>query len=194
LAKAFVGHADSPPNVSKRLENPASRYGYLASLNSLGSRRKSVRVTWGIGGHLCVVVEDTDRFIGERRLRVLRETGAQIAKRLTAAHLFAAVAECLAANQRDLPFALIYLLESDGEHAALACRTGIHANHRAAPSPLTLETSEWPIKQALAESTAVMVDDPAPVLVICRPETGISRRDRRSSFRSLSRRRNNLPG
>jgi signal transduction histidine kinase len=71
------------------------------------------------------------------------------------------VAECLAANQRDLPFALIYLLESDGEHAALACRTGIHANHRVAPSLLTLETSEWPIKQALAESTAVRVDDPA---------------------------------
>ena len=107
------------------------------------------------------MVEDTDRFIGERRLRVLRETGAQIAKRLTAAHLFAAVAECLAANQRDLPFTLIYLLESDDEHAALACRTGIHANHRAAPSLLTLETSEWPIKQALAESTAVRVDDPA---------------------------------
>ena len=29
----------------------------------------------GIGGLLCVVIEDTDRFIGERRLRVLREIG-----------------------------------------------------------------------------------------------------------------------
>ena len=32
----------------------------------------------GVGGLLCVVIEDTDRFIAERRLRVLREAGAQV--------------------------------------------------------------------------------------------------------------------
>ena len=80
--------------------------------------------TGGIGGHLCVVIEDTERFISERRLRILREIGARIPNRQSEADLFAAVAECLATDPRDLPFALIYLLESGGEQAALACSTG----------------------------------------------------------------------
>ncbi|MGZ6253475.1 MAG: ATP-binding protein, partial [Candidatus Binataceae bacterium] len=113
----------------------------------------------GIGGHLCVVIEDTDRFIGERRLRILREIGARIPNRQSEADLFAAVAECLATDPRDLPFALIYLLEGGGEQAALACSTGIRPNHRAAPSLLTLDGGEWPIRQALTESTAVIVAD-----------------------------------
>ena len=58
-----------------------------------------------------------------------------------------------------LPFALIYLLESGGEQAALACSTGIRPNHRAAPSLLTLDGGEWPIRQALTESNAVIVAD-----------------------------------
>jgi hypothetical protein len=61
----------------------------------------------GIGGHLCVVIEDTERFIGERRLRMLQEIGARIANQQTAASLFAMVCECLATNQRDLPFSPI---------------------------------------------------------------------------------------
>ncbi len=113
----------------------------------------------GIGGHLCVVIEDTDRFIGERRLHLLRDIGARIANRQTAANLFAAVSECLATNQRDVPFTLVYLMQKDGEHAELACSSGIHANHRAAPSVLLLDAGEWPIKRALADSKAVIVDD-----------------------------------
>jgi PAS domain S-box-containing protein len=113
----------------------------------------------GIGGHLCVVVEDTDRFIAERRLRVLQEIGGRIANQQTAADLFRAIREGLAINQRDLPFTLIYLLESDGESAELACSTGIPANHRAAPQVLRLDAAQWPIRQATAESTKVLVDN-----------------------------------
>ena len=113
----------------------------------------------GIGGHLCVVVEDTDRFIGERRLRVLREVGTGIAGRQTAENLFDAVRRCLATNQRDLPFTLIYLLESDGRHAELVCSTGIDRDHSAAPPMLLLDANEWPIAQPFAESRAVIVED-----------------------------------
>jgi signal transduction histidine kinase len=113
----------------------------------------------GIGGHLCVVIEDTERFIGERRLRMLHEIGARIANQQTATSLFAMVCECLATNQRDLPFSLIYLIDSNGESAELACSTGIHTSHRAAPQSLRLDASGWPIKQARAESKALILDD-----------------------------------
>jgi len=116
----------------------------------------------GIGGHLCVVIEDTERFIAERRLRVLHEIGARIPNRQTIASLCSAVGECLAGNRRDMPFTLIYLVESDGEHAVLACSTGIDANHRAAPEVLQLDAGGWPIRQARAESKAMIVEDLAP--------------------------------
>jgi len=113
----------------------------------------------GVGGLLCVVIEDTDRFIAERRLRVLREAGAQVVGRRTAPELFNALGECLATNRRDLPFTLIYLLGSGGQHLELVCSTGIDQHHRAASPLIALESSAWPIGQALAESSAVIVDD-----------------------------------
>ncbi|MGB7951627.1 MAG: histidine kinase, partial [Candidatus Binatia bacterium] len=45
----------------------------------------------GIGGMLCVVTEDTERVIGERRLAMLRELGADLAAINTEKELFSAV-------------------------------------------------------------------------------------------------------
>jgi PAS domain S-box-containing protein len=113
----------------------------------------------GIGGHLCVVVEDTDRFIGERRLRILHEIGARIVNQKTVASLLDAVCECLATKQRDLPFTMIYLQDGNGERAEMACSTGIHVGHRAASQVLSLDTAPWPIKQACTAAAPVIVDD-----------------------------------
>ena len=62
-----------------------------------------------IGGMLCVVTEDTERVIGERRLATLRELGADLAAINTEAQLFSAIRRHLDAHAKDLPFALIYL-------------------------------------------------------------------------------------
>src|SRR3954451_24134358 len=66
-------------------------------------------------GMLCVVVEETDRVLGERRLGTLRElaqaTGAAEGER----ELFAALDRCLAANRYDLPFGFAYTAGEAGE-------------------------------------------------------------------------------
>ncbi|WP_203236261.1 ATP-binding protein [Methylobacterium crusticola] len=84
-----------------------------------------------ITGMLCVVSEETERVIGERRLRILRDLGARMAAARTVREVGAVVAGCLGAGTHDLPVALAYL---DGEGSggpALLARGGIAAGHPA---------------------------------------------------------------
>jgi len=76
-------------------------------------------------GMLCVVSEETDRVIGDRRLSTLRELAARLAATRSEAEVLGAVEEALGANPLDLPFTLAYLLDAEGGEARLACRTGV---------------------------------------------------------------------
>jgi len=61
-------------------------------------------------GHLCVVTEETDRVIGERRLNTLRSFSAELNKAISEDDVVNCVIRCLNENQKDLPFTLVYLL------------------------------------------------------------------------------------
>ncbi|MGA2409416.1 MAG: ATP-binding protein, partial [Candidatus Binataceae bacterium] len=116
-----------------------------------------------IGGLLCIVVEDTNRYIAERRLTVLRETAAQIANTRDLNELFGAIARCAGANLYDLPFSLIYLAEPDGSYARLMSHTGIGLNHPAAAGVIKINAPDqpWPISEVLARAEPVLISDPA---------------------------------
>ena len=77
-----------------------------------------------IVGMLCVVTEETERIIGERRLFSLRELASEIAGKSTSAEVSAATDRSLSANLKDLPFTLIYQFDPDGV-ARLTCATGV---------------------------------------------------------------------
>jgi hypothetical protein len=113
-----------------------------------------------VGGHLCVVIEDTVRVISDRRLRVMRDIGARITKTRSVDSLFNEICECLATNERDLPFTLFYLLRPDGENAELVCSTGIHSNHPAAAPEIGIHSgqSPWPIAEALSRATPLLIE------------------------------------
>src|SRR5215210_1899278 len=67
-------------------------------------------------GMLCVVVEETERVIGERRIATLRDLAAEATAATTERELFGAVERSLARNARDLPFAFAYTTpEQEGE-------------------------------------------------------------------------------
>jgi signal transduction histidine kinase/DNA-binding response OmpR family regulator/serine phosphatase RsbU (regulator of sigma subunit) len=89
-----------------------------------------------IMGMLCVVSEDTERVIGERRLATLRDLGS-VATTLTEEEVLATAARHLAGNAQDLPFALVYLYDDDGT-PVLRATTGIGAEH-----PVARDT-HWP--------------------------------------------------
>ncbi|MEV4655602.1 SpoIIE family protein phosphatase [Micromonospora sp. NPDC049301] len=67
-----------------------------------------------VSGVYCIVNETTGRVLGERRLRALAELGAELADVGSAAELGRTAAGVLGRHRADVPFALIYLADSDG--------------------------------------------------------------------------------
>ncbi|MBV8357065.1 MAG: response regulator [Deltaproteobacteria bacterium] len=114
-----------------------------------------------LGGLLCIVTEDTDRYIAERRLKVLGELAAHLANARNEEELCAAIKCSLAANKHDLPFSLIYFAETDNQHARLVCNIGIDAGVAAAPHFIERDRTDgpWPVFDVLAQAEAVLVSD-----------------------------------
>lgn len=112
-----------------------------------------------VTGMLCVVTEETERVIGERRLRFLRQLGSALSGAMGEAEVLAAIESSLSQNPKDLPFTLAYLFE-DGR-ARLACSSGIAAGHAAAPEKIEPGAADaaWPVAQLLAGRGAVTVED-----------------------------------
>jgi len=108
-------------------------------------------------GMLCVVSEETERVIGERRMMTLRDLGSDPTVVRTERQMLDFAAGQLARNPYDLPFTLTYLFDEDGE-ARLAGMSGIEAGHPAAPTVLSAEgTSVWPLAEPAA-GEAVLVE------------------------------------
>jgi signal transduction histidine kinase/CheY-like chemotaxis protein len=114
-----------------------------------------------VAGHLCVVTEETDRVIGERRLKTLRSLAGELNKTITEEDVVACFARCLGDNQKDLPFTLLYLFTEDGSEARLACQTGMAERHPAAPESiqLTEENQPWPISDLLTGKDSIIVEN-----------------------------------
>src|SRR5215472_4144682 len=114
-----------------------------------------------IGGMLCVVTEETDRVIGERRLATLQQLASLLAAARTEPDMCAAIQRGLGANPHDLPFTLTYLFDHGGESARLVCRTGIAAGHAAAPEHLDSADvrSVWPAHAIQRGIGKVVLDD-----------------------------------
>ncbi len=114
-----------------------------------------------VAGHLCVVTEETDRIIGERRLKTLRSLAGELNQTITEEDVVACIARCLGENQKDLPFTLLYLFTEDGNEAHLACQTGIEEHHPAAPEsiPLSEKNQPWPISKLLTGNDSIVVEN-----------------------------------
>lgn len=111
-------------------------------------------------GMLCVVSEETDRVIAERRMATLRDLGSDSSVVRTEKQLLNFVGEQLARNSHDLPFTLTYLFDGDGD-AHLAAVSGITPGAAGAPQTLPRDGSgtPWPVdKAARGESELVALD------------------------------------
>jgi PAS domain S-box-containing protein len=110
-------------------------------------------------GMLCVVTEETDRVIGERRLRSLRELSAELTSASSEAQVLDAVSRSLERNDKDLPFALVYLLQHP-QRAQLAARSGIESSHPAAPLYVEADpAAAWPLFEPADGAKARIVEN-----------------------------------
>jgi PAS domain S-box-containing protein len=108
-------------------------------------------------GMLCVVREDTERVIGERRMATLRDLGSDPSVGRTERETLEFAWRQLDRNRLDLPFTLTYLFDSDGVTARLAGSTGIAAGHPAAPAALAAGDPDpvWPVAAPLRGESAL---------------------------------------
>ncbi len=115
-----------------------------------------------VGGMLCVVTEDTERTISERRLRTLRELAARTTDEARSAEdACQTAAQILAGNPLDLPFTLLYLLDADGRRARLAGLSGVGRHRPISPAVINLEERDapWPFRQVIEMGESVEVQD-----------------------------------
>ena len=99
-----------------------------------------------VGGIFCANSDDTQRVIGERQLALLRELAATTAEARTWEQACELSARALSTNTRDLPFAMIYMLEPDERTAILASAAGIDRDHPAVIGRLSLDSDgPWPL-------------------------------------------------
>jgi signal transduction histidine kinase/DNA-binding response OmpR family regulator len=114
-----------------------------------------------IAGMFCVVTEETDRLIGERRLSVLRTLGTHLTAAQTPDDVWLALERSLRSDPRDLPFTLTYVVESDGTTLTLSSVTNVSRMDPVAPARIHIDDGRWPIRPLIdGSATHVIVDRP----------------------------------
>ncbi|MGY1662552.1 SpoIIE family protein phosphatase [Geodermatophilus sp. SYSU D00705] len=108
-------------------------------------------------GMLCVVTENTERVVGERRMTALRDLAAAIATARTRDDVLAAACEQLGRDPADLPFSLTYLFDPTGT-ARLGCASGIDGGSPAAPEVIAPGDDVWPLDRVLAGEHVLVRD------------------------------------
>ncbi|HYX73509.1 MAG TPA: ATP-binding protein [Steroidobacteraceae bacterium] len=100
-----------------------------------------------IAGMLCVVTEVTERVIGERHLRVLRDLAARASGMETVQQACDRLVAVLARNLLDVPFSCLYVLDEASPQGRLARHHGdIPARLR--PAAPTLSDDPWRLTDA----------------------------------------------
>ena len=96
-----------------------------------------------ISGMLCVVTEETERVVGERRLATLSRLSGHLASARAEADVLDAIKQGMDAADKDVPFALLYLYDDQGA-LRLARASGVPNGHPVAPAVIN-PGGPWPL-------------------------------------------------
>jgi len=114
-----------------------------------------------VGGLLCIVSEETERVIGERRLETIRQLGAALVGATDGSAIHDAVRSTFAANRRDFPFASLQLTGDTAHPAPSSFEAAIARLSRgdgengpivALPADIDWPTGDWdrPPREAIS--------------------------------------------
>lgn len=133
---------------------PLDRNGYVEECYFTFSYSPISDESGGIGGVFCAVTETTQQVISARRLRILNELAAHANAASTQTQALALAADTLTLHPADLPFGLIYRLNSDDHSATLEASINIQPGTELSPERIDLsaEKQVWPLA-ALAANT-----------------------------------------
>jgi PAS domain S-box-containing protein len=105
-----------------------------------------------IAGMLCVVTEVTDKVIGERRLRVLRDLAARAIGVASLQQSCERLCEVLGQYPMDTPCAALYLAEADHQLRYMAHVGGFSAD--TLPFAAGRDEAPWPLQEVMRSRTA----------------------------------------
>ena len=149
--------------LSKDLLHVYRRSGYFEERYLTASFNPIVLDAGNVGGSFTLIDDTTDRVIGERRLRTLRDLAARSMEAKEIDEACGIAAEAISENRHDLPFALFYLPDEDGKRTRLAANAGLDPGQPASPTRIDLTEANasglWPIARAFETNSVQQVDN-----------------------------------
>jgi PAS domain S-box-containing protein len=157
---------DIGPRIERVLNTGEATWdeGLLLFLERLGFREETYHTfsyspladdDGRISGMLCVVTEETERVVGERRLSTLSQLAGRLASARAESEVLDAIKQGLDAADKDLPFALLYFYDEQ-RALRLARASGIESGHPASPAVI-LPGGRWP--HDIPDAGSLIVDD-----------------------------------
>lgn len=116
-----------------------------------------------VAGVFTTIQETTQRVIRERRLRTVQNLG-ELLKADTVTEVSQLAMAALSENPADIPFALLYLLDSATTQAILAASTGLVAGTTLAPLLVELRAEQnpfgqWPLAEAARSGKPIVLSN-----------------------------------
>jgi signal transduction histidine kinase len=151
-----------PPTWMEDILLEVNRFGFVEETHfTIGySPVPDPTASAGIGGVLATVHEITEKVLAERRVRVLRDISAGPSEAKTTEEACRTAISAFARHDKDVPFALVYLVDPDASKAHLAAQMGTGDCGAMCPEGvgLTGETeSAWPFASCMTQQKIVAV-------------------------------------
>lgn len=160
---AEVPYRGGPPTWIEDIPVELNRYSYReeAHFTISYSPVPDPSVASGIGGVVAIVHEISAKIVGDRRILALRDLASRAAKAKSVEEACAEAATTLANYRKDVPFALLYLLDEKSCTARLAGHCGTDNCPAVRPVSIHLhdDTAIWPFQASLQSDEIVAVDD-----------------------------------
>jgi signal transduction histidine kinase len=117
-----------------------------------------------VGGLLNTVQETTAKVQGERQIRMLHDLAARAAEAKSEGEAYRIAAEVLSANELDLPFVLLYVLNEKADDAQLVAVSGWKEYEgRAKPTHVPIKddasAASWPFAEVIRTAHEVVIED-----------------------------------
>ena len=153
------------PTGEEDLLMPLERTGYLEETYitfSFAALRNEHNEPNGI---FCTAIETTARFVAERHMRCLRALAARSSFAETPEGACQSAVATLESNPRDVPFALLYLVDKSGKQAHLAGTAGLVSIPPGVATTIDLsDPSSCTVARVAMTRSAVLMDNILPII------------------------------
>jgi signal transduction histidine kinase/response regulator RpfG family c-di-GMP phosphodiesterase len=166
IGPMFDGVMRGTPTTFVDFLLPLDRHGFAEECYFIFSYSPIRQEDGSVGGVLVTVTETTPRVLGERRLKATQALAARTRDAKTVREACAISAEVLCEHTADIPWALLYLVATDGTDAVLEQTCGLPPAHSlAVPRISVTDASPWPLERVLQSGVPQVVDlDPEAII------------------------------